>query len=174
MELRPVEWVFLTKSKLRWDHHLWVNFGNASCAMTANIYPPKSVLCIQSFCFAYFLFSVIIVVALSLLVAFLCKHFFVRNNNWKTNDLMENAQTWNQRLQVYPNRGPVELQVIANLYLCWSLLIKNYHWWIHCTIKWMNLIPSGASLWSHLQSPWNQHTGKCQPSYCFNRTSMQP
>ena len=73
--MRPFEWVFLTKSKLRWDHHLWVNFGNASCVMTAKIYPPKSVLRIQSFCFAYFLFSVIIVVALSLLVAFLCKHF---------------------------------------------------------------------------------------------------
>ena len=43
--------------------------------MTAKIYPPKSMLRIQSFSFAYFLFSVIIVVVLSLLVVFLRKQF---------------------------------------------------------------------------------------------------
>lgn len=55
MELYASECVyFLTKSKSRWDHHLWINFDNASCAMTAKIYPPKSVLCIQSFLFCLF------------------------------------------------------------------------------------------------------------------------
>ena len=80
VELRAFEWVFRTKSESQWDHHFWVNFDNASCAMTAKIYPPKSVLRIQSFCFAYFLFSVIILVALSLLVVFLRKQFLIRNN----------------------------------------------------------------------------------------------
>ena len=33
---------------------------------------------------------------------------------------------------------------------------------------------TGASLWSHLQSSWNQHTRTCQSPYCSDRTSLQP
>ena len=69
---------------------------------------PKSLLHVQSFCFAYFLISMVIVVALSLLVALLCNTilgmgWFCLKNRWKV------QQNWHRSYEymkiIYVNYG---------------------------------------------------------------------